>query len=228
MSAALTATTEFSYPVLLVDDHEILTTGMAAYLGSQGFVVETINPSSVDDVLSHPVVRDGGLVVSDLQMPAIPDVYELIATLTARRVRVLALTGATDPLTTARALRAGALALVQKTEPLDVLTDLIRAAAQGRPVRSVDRECRLGELRVLEKIERESMSALSQLSTREGEILLRLMDGHGPAAISDSDYVSIATVRAQIRSILAKLGASSQLEAVAMANRAAFKGRQTV
>ncbi len=226
MTADRAITTEFSLPVLLVDDHEILTTGMAAYLRSQGFIVETVNPSSIDEVLSHPVVGDGGLVVSDLQMPAIPDAYELIATLTARRVRVLALTGATDPVTTARALRAGALALVHKSESLEALADLIRTAAQGGPIRIADREQRLSELRVLEKLERESMMSFSQLSTREQEILVRLMDGHSPVAIAESDYVSIATVRAQIRSILIKLGANSQLEAVAMANRVGFKGRQ--
>ena len=226
MTAEVTTTTELSLPLLLVDDHEILTTGMAAYLCSHGFIVETVNPSTIDDVLSHPIVVDGGLVVSDLQMPAIPDPYELIATLTARQVRVLVLTGETDPATTARALRAGALALVQKSEPLEVLADLIRTAAHGGPLRIADREQRLGELRALEKRERDAMSSFTQLSSREQEILVGLMNGLNPTAIAESGFVSIATVRAQIRSILAKLGANSQLEAVAMANRVGFKGRQ--
>ncbi len=212
--------------VLLVDDHEILTMGMAAYLRADGFVVETINPTCTDEVLSHPVVLEGGLVISDLQMPSIPDVFELIATLTARRIRVVALTGSTDPLTTGRALRAGAVLLVQKSEPLDGLAPLLQAVAEGRPVRTGDREVRLGELRLLERTERESLAIFDLLSHREGEILWYLMAGRSATAIAEQDFVSLATVRAQIRAILAKLGANSQLEAVAIANRGGFQGRQ--
>lgn len=212
--------------VLLVDDHEILTMGISAYLRSDGFDVETINPTCVDEVLFHPVVAEGGLVVTDLQMPSIPDVFELIATLTARRIRVVALTGATDPLTTGRALRSGAVLLVQKSEPLDGLAQLLQAVVEGRPVRTGDRELRLAELRLLERTERESFASFDLLSHREGEILRYLMAGRSATAIAEQDFVSLATVRAQIRAILAKLGVSSQLEAVAMANQVGFKGRQ--
>ncbi|NNF53906.1 MAG: response regulator transcription factor [Acidimicrobiales bacterium] len=212
--------------VLLVDDHEILTMGMAAYLRSDGFAVETLNPSCPDDVLSHPVVTQGGVVISDLQMPAIPDVFELIATLTARRVRVVALTGSTDALTTGRALRAGAVLLVQKSEPLDGLAQLLQAVAEGRPVRTGEREVRLSDLRHLERTERETFAVFELLTNRETAILFHLMAGRSASAIADQDYVSLATVRAQIRAILAKLGANSQLEAVAMANRVGFEPRQ--
>ena len=213
-------------PLLLVDDHEILTTGMASYLRGEGFIVETLNPTSADDVLNHPALADDAFVISDLQMPAVPDVFALFASLVARRVRILALTGVTDPVIAGRALRAGALAVIQKSEPLDVLADLIRTASEGRPVRAGEREEQLGDLREAEKRRRESMAVFDRLSQREGEILLRLIEGHSPAATASSDFVSIATVRAQIRSILAKLGVTSQLEAVALANRADFKGRR--
>jgi two-component system nitrate/nitrite response regulator NarL len=50
-----------------------------------------------------------------------------------------------------------------------------------------------------------------RLSPRERQVLRALCDGKSVTAI--------ATVRAQVRAVLAKLGAGSQLEAVAEANR---------
>ena len=47
-----------------------------------------------------------------------------------------------------------------------------------------------------------------------------LMDGCSAEQIADESFVSIATVRSQIRSILEKLDVRSQLAAVALAHRA--------
>jgi DNA-binding NarL/FixJ family response regulator len=46
------------------------------------------------------------------------------------------------------------------------------------------------------------------------------MDGASAEEIAKSSFVSLATVRSQIRSILEKLGVHSQVAAVAMAHRA--------
>ena len=54
------------------------------------------------------------------------------------------------------------------------------------------------------------------LTAREREVLDGLVAGKRAAAIAEESVVSLATVRAQIRAILAKLGVSSQLEAVAL------------
>jgi DNA-binding CsgD family transcriptional regulator len=54
------------------------------------------------------------------------------------------------------------------------------------------------------------------LSPREREVLELLTEGMRAAAIAEYFVVSMPTVRTQIRSILAKLDVSSQLEAVAL------------
>lgn len=58
-----------------------------------------------------------------------------------------------------------------------------------------------------------------QLTPREHEIVDCLIDGLRAAAIAEKFTVSVATVRTQIRSILAKLEVSSQLEVVALARQ---------
>lgn len=58
---------------------------------------------------------------------------------------------------------------------------------------------------------------LHWLSDRERAVLIHLMHGLSAEQIARLDYVTVSTVRSQIRSILAKLGVNSQLAAVAFA-----------
>ena len=62
-----------------------------------------------------------------------------------------------------------------------------------------------------------SLKQFEQLSPREQEVLLAMMRGRMARDICKQYYVSLATVRSQIHSILSKLGVSSQLAAVALA-----------
>ena len=64
--------------------------------------------------------------------------------------------------------------------------------------------------------------AFQYLTRRERQVLQALMRGETADEISKSSYVSLTTVRSQIRSILNKLGVSSQLAAVALAYRSGW------
>jgi two-component system nitrate/nitrite response regulator NarL len=64
--------------------------------------------------------------------------------------------------------------------------------------------------------------AFEQLTRRERQVLLALMRGATAREISRESYVSLPTVRSQIRSILLKLGVSSQLSAVVLAYRSGW------
>jgi len=68
----------------------------------------------------------------------------------------------------------------------------------------------------------ERWAALMQLTPKERQVLLALMRGATAREISKECYVSLPTVRSQIRGILSKLGVSSQLAAVAVAYRSAW------
>jgi DNA-binding NarL/FixJ family response regulator len=57
------------------------------------------------------------------------------------------------------------------------------------------------------------------LTPRELEVLSLLAEGHGPPAIAVRLVVSIYTARGHVKNVLRKLGAHSQLEAVAIATR---------
>jgi DNA-binding NarL/FixJ family response regulator len=65
----------------------------------------------------------------------------------------------------------------------------------------------------------------ADLTRRESEILSELMDGRHAGEIAVASYVSLHTVRTQIKSLLRKLGVHSQLEAVALAKRVGWSLR---
>lgn len=67
--------------------------------------------------------------------------------------------------------------------------------------------------------ERRARRALTNLTPAEARILWALMRGRSADDIAHDHVVSIATVRTQIKQVLSKLGAKSQLSAVALAWR---------
>ncbi len=69
---------------------------------------------------------------------------------------------------------------------------------------------------------RGELEPLQELTPREGRVLGHLMEGRSAEEIADCEFVSVATVRTQIRAILRKLDVNSQLAAVARARRAGW------
>jgi two-component system, NarL family, nitrate/nitrite response regulator NarL len=63
-----------------------------------------------------------------------------------------------------------------------------------------------------------------RLTPREEEVLSALMRGAKARDICVQSFVSMPTVRSQIRSILTKLGVTSQLAAVALAYQSGWSG----
>jgi len=68
------------------------------------------------------------------------------------------------------------------------------------------------------------LGCFERLSPRERQVLMALMEGQTASEISREAYVSMPTVRSQIRSILSKLGVTSQLGAVVLAYRSGWDG----
>ncbi len=62
-----------------------------------------------------------------------------------------------------------------------------------------------------------------QLTSREAQVLGHLMLGHTVHDIATMSVVSEATVRTQVKSILAKLHVSSQLAAVGLAHQIGWR-----
>lgn len=66
---------------------------------------------------------------------------------------------------------------------------------------------------------RKPVDPFTTLTAREQVVLQHLQQGRSACEIAALDFVTISTVRTQIRGILVKLKAKGQLDAVAMANK---------
>ena len=66
------------------------------------------------------------------------------------------------------------------------------------------------------------MNRLVWLTERERSVLTALMEGKSAEQIAAESFVSVCTVRTQIRQVLLKLGVRSQLAAVAHAYQVAL------
>jgi two-component system, NarL family, nitrate/nitrite response regulator NarL len=81
------------------------------------------------------------------------------------------------------------------------------------------RESLLSELRTTRARSQDRFAAFESLTKRESDVLRELAVGSSPEDVAKSSYVSVNTVRTQIRGILAKLDVSSVVAAVALAYR---------
>lgn len=181
--------------------------GLVAVVHARRLVAETLvialRGIGVDAHLDPGTRPDHALV--DTHDPA------TIERLTADGTSVLAF-GSADPITVARALRSGAAWHIgDEASFLDVADHLCRLAAGERHPSAGTPPPASEESRLLETLTR-----------REVEVLRSLVSGRRAAEIADIDFVSVTTVRNQIQSILTKLGAHSQLEAVSIAVRAGW------
>ncbi len=188
--------------------------GLLALLESEDGIEAVGHASTL--AAAYDAVRELGpdVVLMDFRLPDGDGVSG------ARRIRdehedvqVVMLTGAGDDSVLAAAVDAGCAGFVTKDGRVDEVVRAIRAAAEGEV--SIPSE-RLGAL--LSHLSRRRRPRAG-LSARELEVLQLLARGASTTEIVEQLVLSPHTVRNHVRNILAKLGAHSKLEAVAVAAR---------
>lgn len=210
------------HTVLVVDDHELFASALSMSLDSYQISAFGLVPASVDDILRQAGALTPGLVVLDLDLG--PSVTgdpmrgsEAIVALRELGWEVLVVTAGPDTPEAAAAVAAGAAGVLPKTTSFTNLLDtVVRLVSGERVMTEVERATWLARDRESRGREEARTRMFSLLTVREREVLELLAKGYRAAAIADRSVVSVGTVRAQIKSIRAKLGVSSQLEAAAL------------
>lgn len=211
--------------LLLVDDHRLLVDTLEMSLTAAGLAASVAPCGSFDEVLAEAARVRPTLVVLDLDLQGAGYGYDLIGPLRELGAQVLVLTGTTDRMDLARCLEAGALGIARKANGFVNVLDQVRRAADGETVTPItERTQLLADLQAHRRATEKRMAPFEALSARERDVLHQIVDGHQAAAIAKASYVSLATVRTQIRSILLKLDVSSQVAAVALARQHGWFG----
>lgn len=211
--------TEERPTVLIVDDHELVRSALVTALTARGLACSATGPRELVARVREPAPA-GGLVLLDLDLGDDMDGARLVPDLRRAGWRVLVVTGSVDEARIASAVAAGAAGWVSKSAPFDELVDRVVRAAEGRQLLDEAERSRLRDLAGIARRDDEELERRwSRLTPREQQIADLLGTGLRPTAIAEQAYVSVATVRTQIRSILGKLEVRSQLEAAALARR---------
>lgn len=127
---------------------------------------------------------------------------------------------AVDALAAARWIEIGASAVLTHAAPLAEVEDTLLRLARNETVLGVSvREGLLSRLRTQRQSDAERNALFTGLTRREAQVLRELALGTSPEEVARTSFVSLNTVRTQIRGILAKLGVTSVVAAVALAYR---------
>jgi DNA-binding NarL/FixJ family response regulator len=196
--------------VVLVDDHAVVREGYRRLLEMDGSVEVIGEHGSADaaiDALDRGVAPD--VMVVDLSMPGRSG-FEVLRRAAAQvpKVPVLVFTMHETPAMLEHALRAGARGYVTKSSEPQVLVQAVRRVAAGEePVLSPDVE-QTGAAR-----------AAPSLAPRELEVLQLLLQGCAVDEISRRMELSQKTVANYQTMIRQKLGASTGIELLRVAQR---------
>ena len=119
--------------VLLVDDHEMVLSTMAAVMRLEPDFQVVGTAMTMEGALEQTAAHRPDVVVIDYRLP---DGDGVVATRQIREiapeVRVVMLTGMDDPATRAEALEAGCSAFVAKGARIDDLARAVRSAAAAK------------------------------------------------------------------------------------------------
>lgn len=139
---------------------------------------------------------------------------------TRHGVPILVVAAAPDRVAMAEWIERGVSAFVNDDASVAILRETARQLAHGHTVLGVSvRESLLSELRTSRAKNQERFASFDELTKREADVLRHLAHGVSPEEVARASYVSLNTIRTQIRGILAKLDVSSVVAAVALAYR---------
>lgn len=202
--------------VLLVDDHEVVRSGVSAFLASQpDFEVvgeAKSGTEAVDLALKH--VPD--VVLMDLVMAKM-DGVEATRQVKAvsPRTKIVVLTSYHQDEYIFPALQAGAISYILKDVKMDELADALRRASQGEATLHPRVASRV--IQELHGANREELNPYTELTDREMEVLKLIAKGQSNSEIAESLVISVNTVKGHVSNILSKLHLADRTQAAVYA-----------
>ncbi len=199
--------------LVVVDDHAMVREGLVTALETDGLIEVVGSAGSLAEALPLLVRLRPDVAVVDLNLVD-GSGTELVRGLPPDQpTRIVIITGKDDRRGLDAAVSSGCAGFVSKGKGLEHLVNAVRAVATGASVFPAD---------LLSQLLSPDPQQQSPLSERERQVLELLARAETAETIAERLYLSVHTVRNHIRAILAKLGATSQLEAVVQGVRAGY------
>ena len=208
-------TKETTLKVLVVEDHSTLAELLTGAVDRESDLVSVGHASTGAMGVAMFADLRPDVVLMDLHLPDM-DGFAAAAQIVAMNpeARVIVLTAHVTATAVAKAAASGASGFVSKDGHFADLLGTIRTARPG----SLAVDPRL-VTRLIDQRRTVRPALARPLSKRELSVLLLMADGNHVTSIARQLRISSHTCRGHIKSVLSKLGAHSQLEAVVTAVR---------
>ncbi|MEO7042861.1 MAG: response regulator transcription factor [Gemmatimonadaceae bacterium] len=191
--------------VIVAEDQGMVLGALAALLETEADIQVVARAHDGREAVTLVLEHSPDVLLTDIEMPHLTGL-EVAAELTRLklRTRVVILTTFARGGYLRRALEAGASGYLLKDSPPDMLADAVRRVHAG--LRAVDPD-----------LAAEAWSAPDPLTDRERQALRYAGEGKTSSEIASSLNLSEGTVRNYLSEAMAKLGASTRVEAARMA-----------
>lgn len=201
--------------VLVVDDHPVVLTGLAALLADEPWVSGVETATTAAEAVRSARERPPSLAVLDLRLPD-ADGVDLLRRLVALvpDVRAVLLTMHADEEAAVRAMASGAVGYLLKDTPPDDMRVALASAARGGLV--IDAAVAAPVRRSLGGGGR----TLPELTPRQRELLDLVAAGLPTALVAERMHLSPKTVRNRLSEVFLALGVTSRAEAIVRARDA--------
>jgi NarL family two-component system response regulator LiaR len=198
--------------VMVVDDHDMLREGLAAFLRTFSDLELVGQASSAQEAIDLCGQVAPDVVLMDLVMPEM-DGISATRTIHQRHpgIRIIALTSFGEEEMVRSELQAGAIGYLLKNVTAAELAQAIRAAHAGRPSLAAE------AAQALIGAATQPRPPGYDLTEREREVLTLIVAGLSNPDMAGRLQVSRFTIKNHVSSILSKLGVASRTEAATLA-----------
>jgi len=195
--------------VLSVDDHPLLSEGIATIINSQPDMLLVSQAATGAEAIQQYREYRPDVTLMDLRLPDLSGIDAMIAIRSEfPDARIIILTTFEGDVEIQRALQAGARGYLLKNIPPREIVDAIRQVHAGKK-------------RVPPEVAAQLANHMGdeELTAREIEVLRKVAGGNRNKDIADILSISEETVKVHVKHIMDKLGAKDRTQAIAIAVR---------
>lgn len=201
--------------LVLCDDNRMLGEALASFLQARGHRVVAITTHVAEGIAAVATHRPDACLL-DLRFP---DGSGLDAARTMRcrhpDTKIVVLSCLGDPAAFSEARKIGVAGFLRKDQKADTIADALELVGAGEMAFDPQLLRQAGRRMLAQPTE----SPLVKLTPRETEVLHRIVIGQGTRQMAREMNVASSTLRCYVKSILAKLGVHSRLQAAAVASQ---------